>query len=87
MTNFELIRTDISKVFYVDENKIIDYVEATQKIIYPREVDLKRVEMIDLMRKQGSNMYHNGKILHIDMVSNKPFIHLVKSDEPRDILE
>ena len=87
MTNYEFIRTEISKAIFDETNKLINYVEATQKIIYPREVNLVRKELIDLMKKQGSNVYFKEKIIHLDVVSGIPYIHLEKSTETRDILE
>jgi len=87
MTNFEIIRTEISKVIYNSNKTLIDYVEATQTIIYPREVDLTRTEIIDLMKKQGSNLYFKNKTLLLDLVNGIPYIHSEKSDQLRDILE
>ncbi len=87
MTNFELIRTEISKAIFDETKKLIDYVESTQKIIYPREVNLARNELIVLMKKQGSNVYFKEQILRLDVVNGIPYIHLEKSTEPHDILE
>jgi uncharacterized protein YqgQ len=87
MTNFEFIRTEISKVYFNSDNTLINLVEATQTIIYPREVDLSRAEVIELMKKQGSNIYFNNRILILDQVNGTPYIHHEKSNLLRDILE
>lgn len=87
MTNFELTRFEISKVFYTADGLLIDHIETTAKTYQTIEMSLTRTETIDYMRQQGNGFYYEGKKLILDTIGLDRFIHFEKSPETRDILE
>ncbi|PKO02087.1 MAG: hypothetical protein CVU43_09720 [Chloroflexi bacterium HGW-Chloroflexi-5] len=86
MTNFELTKFEIHDVTFTPDG-LISHVDATVTSAFSLEMTLTRAEVIGFMTRQGMNVYFKGKKLILDHVDNIPFIHLVASEEKRDIME
>lgn len=89
MSNFEFTRFEILNVKFLENQFMVDYVDAVMTITFlnnPHQITITRPEILSGISK-GDGFYFKGKRLLLEKIGNLFFIHSESSGLSHDLLD